>query len=291
MAERGGGEGSAGAACLREPPVREKIPSISFNSEPPALGRGGSGARGFARVTSARGSEVGRATRLRPLPAPIMWLRILLPDRAAWWLLGSNVATLAVAIWQRWPILLLLWPYWAQSVIIGLFARRRIALAPGYRIGAMRLRINRRVVGPAEYPPPRLARFFSIHYGGFHAFYLLFLLAPTLRQLGGDLRSADALWVGAPVLGFAIAHARSHFDDVAADAAQLPTAGELMGWPYLRVVPMHLTIIFGMALGTPWALALFVLLKTAVDLLLHLYEHWILRHKTPASQAAARQQG
>ena len=52
----------------------------------------------------------------------------------------------------------------------------------------------------------------------------------------------------------------------------------LMVMPYGRIVALHITIIFGgfatMALGEPvWVLVILVVVKTAVDLKMHLTEH------------------
>ena len=48
--------------------------------------------------------------------------------------------------------------------------------------------------------------------------------------------------------------------------------------PYLRVVPMHLTIIIGGAIaGSQMALAGFLTLKTLADYLMHRLEHAMMR--------------
>ena len=35
----------------------------------------------------------------------------------------TNLAAIAIAWWQHWPLVTLLWPYWIQSVIIGWYSR------------------------------------------------------------------------------------------------------------------------------------------------------------------------
>ena len=35
---------------------------------------------------------------------------------------ATNVAVIGIALWQHWPLVVLLWPYWLQSVIIGWYS-------------------------------------------------------------------------------------------------------------------------------------------------------------------------
>jgi hypothetical protein len=79
-------------------------------------------------------------------------------DRAVRSLLASNLLTLALAVWQRWPLVVLLWPYWVQSIVIGWYARKRILAARDYRIGTP-ISIDRRQMRREEWPQRRLASF------------------------------------------------------------------------------------------------------------------------------------
>ena len=54
--------------------------------------------------------------------------------------------------------------------------------------------------------------------------------------------------------------------------------GELMFFPYARIIPMHLTIIFGgiflfSGIASTFVLILFLGLKTVADLVMHFIEH------------------
>jgi len=58
---------------------------------------------------------------------------------------------------------------------------------------------------------------------------------------------------------------------------QKPNIGKMMFFPYARIIPMHLTILFGGILsgGTfkgKMTLALFMLLKTFADIIMHIVE-------------------
>ena len=63
---------------------------------------------------------------------------------------------------------------------------------------------------------------------------------------------------------------------MAADLESCPNLGTLMFMPYARVIPMHLTIIFGTQIGDG-AVWLFVLLKTGADVVMHKVEHHVLQ--------------
>jgi len=62
---------------------------------------------------------------------------------------------------------------------------------------------------------------------------------------------------------------------------RVPNIGTMMFFPYLRIIPMHLTIIFGSdyAKGSSGALILFLVLKTIADLIMHMIEHAKARQK------------
>jgi len=61
---------------------------------------------------------------------------------------------------------------------------------------------------------------------------------------------------------------------------QKPNLGTIMFYPYLRIIPMHLTIIFGSMLNTGGAVFLFMLLKTFADAGMHIVEHHLFRRKS-----------
>ena len=54
--------------------------------------------------------------------------------------------------------------------------------------------------------------------------------------------------------------------------------GSVMARPYARIIPMHLTLIFGFFGGV---LSLFLILKLVADMAMHVIEHHMVR-KDPA---------
>ena len=59
------------------------------------------------------------------------------------------------------------------------------------------------------------------------------------------------------------------------DSERVPNIGTVMFFPYLRIIPMHLTIIFGgmFAKESTIVLLIFLGLKTFADVLMHVIEH------------------
>jgi len=121
-----------------------------------------------------------------------------------------------------------------------------------------------------------MAFFFLAHYGFFHFVYLIFLLTNTFTGfIGGSIARSDVTSIGASSLLFFLHHGFSYLynrtrDDTSTDR------GALFFYPYARIIPMHLTIIFG-ALIQSATLPFFLILKTVADVIMHIYHH---RHKT-----------
>lgn len=187
---------------------------------------------------------------------------------------ASNLATLVAALIQGWGMIQLLWPFWGQSVVIGLFALLRIRKAAGWDL---------------RYP-----LFFLAHYGGFHAVYLILLIALTgsadaqgmvpvntntgdpMQLYAGTYTPLDGVIYTALIIGFWLTHRASHRRYLDLDLASRPSAQKLMSVPYLRILPMHLTLIVGVFLGGPGTVLFFMILKTGADLLMHRVEHRML---------------
>ena len=176
-------------------------------------------------------------------------------------LLISNAATLAAALAFDWNVGWLLWPYWIQSVIIGWYARKRMLAL--HRFSTEGFTSNDKRVPEDESGKRSTANFFTLHYGFFHLGYLVFLVAG--HAVAGW---RDALVLAACGVSFVLSQQQTYAAQHAADVRGKPNLGALMFTPYLRVVPMHLAIIFGAGSTGDWALWLFTGLKTISDLVL-----------------------
>ncbi len=171
----------------------------------------------------------------------------------------ANAFVIGIAFAQHWPLGTLLWPYWIQSVIIGLFNFRRMWSLRNFSSAGFKIN------GVAAQPTPGVAKFtagfFALHYGLFHLVYLFFLfaIAPFPRGQG--------LWILLAAATFGIGQYHAYRQHLIEDARGDSNIGALMATPYLRILPMHLIIILGAILrGSGWILVLFGLLKTAAEI-------------------------
>lgn len=203
-------------------------------------------------------------------------------------LVVANLAAIFFFVVSDASILQVIWIYWLQSVIIGAVNVVRI----------LKLDFSRPVpqVDGAPVPPAPsagwgafikvfLAGFFIMHYGGFHFAYLVFLVIFTLEDtftFNGveqqfSLGEVSAVAVLLSGFAFAVHHVISFIDE-RMEVRRNPHAGAVstgraMVQPYLRILPMHLTIIMGpiisLKLGNTWVFVAFMILKTMADVRLY----------------------
>jgi hypothetical protein len=176
-------------------------------------------------------------------------------------LLISNLLTLIVALTLKWPLASIIVPYWIQSLVIGWYARKRILSLKNFSTSGFTYNDN--PVPENEKGKNSTAFFFVIHYGFFHLIYLLFLSASA------EFHSAwDFFWIAVCGFSYVFAQRKTCEQQIASDAFGRPNLGKLMFLPYLRILPMHLTLIFGMIGGSIFAIIFFMSLKTVADILL-----------------------
>lgn len=189
-------------------------------------------------------------------------------DPSLWTLLASNLITIAVALFQGWDAGVLMWVYWSQSVIIGMFNAVRIWNLRNYSTDDFY--VNNKPVQPSPGLPRSTAIFFAFHYGFFHFVYFIFLIGMARIPLQ-DVKLA-ALCAAA----FFVNHLFSFRYNLEADASSRPNIGTVMFFPYARILPMHLAIIFGGGFfggKGRGMLLIFLGLKTVADLIMHAVEH------------------
>ena len=204
-------------------------------------------------------------------------------------ILAGNAFTIVLALWQKWDLAPLLAIYWAQSVTIGVFHFFRMMKLRQFSTEGFTS--NNRPVPRNEKGKRSTAWFFAMHYGFFHLIYAIFLFVGTVADSGDAAAAASDMpevgrslltwvWMLLCVIGFIGSHAFSFVKNVEEDLQHCPNIGIMMFLPYLRIIPMHLTIILG---GGMYAdsgrliLLFFLLLKTLADYFFHIVEHRILR--------------
>ncbi len=193
-------------------------------------------------------------------------------DPSLWAVVLGNIISIVLAYYQQWPLGQLLWVYWAQSVIIGVTNVIRIRSLKAFSTEGMRM--NNRPVPETDKAKREIANFFVLHYGGFHLLYALFIWQ-KLPLTDVDLTLMVGLLIGAS--GFAGSHAYSLRHNLSRDFRdKKPNLGTLMFYPYLRIIPMHLTIIFAANIDS-LGLMIFMGLKTLADAGMHIIEHYMFQ--------------
>src|SRR5918994_3192537 len=194
-------------------------------------------------------------------------------------LIAANLIPLVGVLWFDWDVATILYAYWLENGIVGLLNVPKMVLASGSGQALS-------TVGPADSMAGRgvLAAFFVVHYGLFwvvHGVFVTVLTGDFLAFGFGDPTAtvlADrGLLIAAAALF--ISHAASFWlNFVRRGEYRTISVGAQMFAPYPRMFVLHITIVLAGALiiGRPEpvvAVALLVVLKTALDLVLHLREH------------------
>jgi Family of unknown function (DUF6498) len=213
-------------------------------------------------------------------------------------LVVANLLPLAgVAFWQ-WDAFLLLMLYWMDTAIIAFWTMARIAVTPRERLDDLRISSG----GQSINSPWAIVAFFVVHAGIFMAAHFLFLWvmfagawADRIHGPGDFVRQIiveSRLWF--PLAGLALSRGVSFLFHVVrpetlqrlehalfprrpvrvATRVQAGSLGGEIGALYARIVIMQLAVLFGgflsILLGTMAPLVILILLKTAVDVAVHI---------------------
>ena len=193
-------------------------------------------------------------------------------DPSFWGVIAGNGFSIYMAITQGWDIGEIMWVYWAQSVIIGFVNFYRILTLKEFSTDG--LMMNDKPVPETAAGKRSIGFFFLIHYGGFHLVYAGFLWQQM--ALSG-LEQRELLFMALCAAGFAVSHGYSFRHNVQHDfKKKKPNLGNIMFYPYMRILPMHMTIIFGNMI-TGSAMVIFMVLKTFADVGMHVAEHALYR--------------
>lgn len=195
-------------------------------------------------------------------------------DPSLWFLLLSNLAMIYIATKENWNLSTIMWVYWFQSITIGLFNFIRILQLKEFSTEGFK--INGEPAQSTQNTKNFTAFFFLFHYGIFHLVYMIFLLTGIFTKAYGNTPNLSELkYILLTALLFFINHLFSYFYNKPIDTKK-QNIGSLMFYPYVRIIPMHLTIILGSAFAG--ILPLFLVLKTFADGIMHIVEHNVLRN-------------
>jgi hypothetical protein len=193
-------------------------------------------------------------------------------DSSAKVLILSNAITIVLAVAFNWNFFVILWTFWIQSVLIGIFNFFRIITLKNFSVEGFR--ISGFQTNKTAFTKIFAAFFFAFHYGFFHLIYAVFLGVFTFASK--SLSFSDVFFIFFAGLIFFFNHLFSFFYFKNKEKTwRLKT---IFFFPYARIIPMHLIIIFGgpfLALGMASVPLLvgFLLLKTGADVIMHFIEH------------------
>jgi hypothetical protein len=212
---------------------------------------------------------------------------------AAAGLVVANAVPLVGVVGFGWDLHSLLVVYWLESGVVGAETVAKIIRAEGRdnADGLPSIQFDGRpidsFVGRANWP---IAAFFLVHYGLFWVVHGVFVLVFPVVFPGLDPASPAVVAVAA--VGLAAYHVVSYRANYIA-GREYERSGPLTLTfePYRRVFVLHLTIVvvgfaiapFGVPVG---ALAVMVLVKTALDIRGYWKEHERTRRRPPSKTAA-----
>jgi hypothetical protein len=163
------------------------------------------------------------------------------------------------------------WIYWLQSVIIGLFNFIDLLTIKNYDAGNFKL--NDAPV--TEKNKGCMAWFFLLHYGGFHLGYALFLLVDF------GVRDVDKIFLLIGVAAFLMETISGFIKNKQFEQQVKLSIGTMFFLPYLRILPMHLMILIPAFTGIKASL-IFLVLKMAADILSYMLYRFIFSKNNEA---------
>ena len=170
------------------------------------------------------------------------WRKVDFTKTSTWMIVFSNVIVVFFAIVDNLSAFEVLWIYWIQSVIIGVFNFIKIISLKEFTTTGFRRSGN-------ELPPTKAAKistaiFFLIHYGLFHFVYAIFLGGFSGITDSSTLNSQSNYLLITSLIFF-ISYLIEYIQSTRTLQGEIPNLGVIMFAPYFRIIPMHFIIIFG----------------------------------------------
>jgi hypothetical protein len=197
-------------------------------------------------------------------------------------LIAANLIVIALTLVNKWDIFTVMWVYWTQSFIIGLFWMLRILTHENLYWTCMSREETTPVYMKTLFRFPA-GLFFVFHYGAFHMMYYLFLR----MQIAGERMPVPAAMIIFSAGIFFIEELISFLRRPEQQRTAKVALSKFMLFPYQRILPMHFTIFVAIILEILRAtgvirdisqgyrmllLLLFLVLKTIADVGMHIKE-------------------
>jgi hypothetical protein len=185
-------------------------------------------------------------------------------------LIAANVIPLFGAIFWNWNTFNIVFLYWAENLATGFYTILKIAFLP-VPDPAQRRSLGELVVKICLILP------FTIHYGLFVVGHGLVVLTFFGKEKAGSVMSPYMIGTLTVLfLSHGVSFVRNYL--IGGEYASVNLLKLMITGPYSRVVVMHIAVMAGafgvMMLGSPLGgLAVLIVLKTAMDAKLHLWEH------------------
>jgi len=195
-------------------------------------------------------------------------MKAVIKDPTLLLLIAANLLTIFLALTQNWNLLTIMWIYWAQSMIIGFIYFFKI-------LGLKEFSTEGFIIGTKQAEPTEETKVFTAWitiavYCGLHftwAFLMFFVYSNF---------EVDYFFVFIMALVFLVNHLTSYYFYRNKQPIRKPRLIELQAAPFYRIIPMHGIVFFFMGIlgpTNPGVILLFLLLKTAADVIMHIKEH------------------
>jgi len=205
-----------------------------------------------------------------------LWNQVDFTKTSTLSLVFSNLLVIFFAVVDGISANEVLWIYWSQSVIIGIFNFIKMITLKEFSTEGFKQ--GKKQMLPTRATAISSAVFFLFHYGFFHLIYAVFLGAfSEFSHSEGSSSGTKYFLLSAGM--FFISYLIEFINSRKEQNDELPNIGLIMFAPYARIVPMHLTIIFGGFIGAAGSIfstntnlviiVLFIGIKTVVDLFTH----------------------
>lgn len=204
-------------------------------------------------------------------------LKKYMGDSSTRMLLLTNILSGAYIISQGLNIYSLLLVYWIQSVIIGVFQFLKIINLN--KFVSKNPVTNKQTVQSNNSVKYFMGFFFLFHYGLFHNVYFGFITSDYTKFFGLGEAKISVFGILLMTVLFFGNHLFSYLANKDKDESQPPDIRAMVLKPYVRILPMHLTLMLGIFLTLIMPgherliIILFIFLRTLADLKFHENEH------------------